>query len=169
MVLGSKKEENTEKYKITEELIQIKKIYEESDSISILIILLTVDHEKCTEQDLMRVFGVSKYKIDQARKFRKENSGFKLSTTTQKSRVCMDISSTEHFFDFLFSSGACQDFACGTTKIKFEYVAFYKRYCDSIRYQPLSNSSLWHILNDMGPSQRKCLAGIDITGVAEWL
>ena len=32
----------------------------------------------------------------------------------------MDISSTEHFFDFLFSSGACQDFACGTTKIKFE-------------------------------------------------
>lgn len=120
MVLGSKKEENTEKYKITEELIQIKKIYEESDSISILIIPSTVDHEKCTEQDLMRVFGVSKYKIDQARKFRKENSGFKLSTTTQKSRVCMDISSTEHFFDFLFSSGACQDFACGTTKIKFE-------------------------------------------------
>ena len=45
-------------------------------------------------------------------------------------------------------------------------IALYKRYCDSIHYQPLSNSILWYILNDMGPSQRKCLAGVDITGAA---
>ena len=110
VVLGSKKEENTEKYKITEELIHIKKTYEESDSISILIILSTVDHEKCTEQDLMKVFGVSKYKIDQARKFRKENSGFKLSATTQKSRVCMDISSKEHFLNQIWKWWRAKDF-----------------------------------------------------------
>ena len=109
VVLGSKKEENTEKYKITEELIHIKKTYEESDSISILIILSTVDHEKCTEQDLMKVFGVSKYKIDQARKFRKENSGFKLSATTQKSRVCMDISSKEHFLNQIWKWWRAKD------------------------------------------------------------
>ena len=91
---------------------------------------------------------MSKYKIDQARKFRKGNSGFKISATTQKSRVRMDISKVEHFLDFLFSSGTLQDVAYGTSKIKFEsdeeqriahamitskfshMIGFYKNYCD---------------------------------------
>ena len=173
MALDSKKEENKEKYKIPEELIKIKKMYEESHSISSLIILSTVDHEKYTKQDLMKVFGVSKYKIDQARKFRKENTGFKIPATTQKSRVHMNIFKAEHFLDFLFSSGTLQYVAYSTTKIKFEsgeeqrianaiitskfshMIAFYKKYCDSIHYQLLYNSSLWSILNGIGPSQRK--------------
>ena len=185
VVLDSKNEEIKDKCEIPEELLKIKKIYEESDSISSLIVLATVDHEKYSKQDLMKVFGVSKYKIDQARKFRKENDGFKIPATTQKSRVRMDISKAEHFLEFLFSSGTLQDVAYGTTKIKFESgeeqriahaiitskfshtIAFYKKYCDSINYQSLSNSSLWRILNGIGPSQRKCLAGLDdITAAA---
>ena len=44
VILDSKKEENKEKYRIPEELTNIKKMHEESDSISSLIILSTVDH-----------------------------------------------------------------------------------------------------------------------------
>ena len=40
-------------------------------------------------------------------------------------------------------------------------IASYKKYCDSIHYQPFSKSMLWRTLNGIGPSQRKCLAGLD--------
>ena len=92
----------------------------------------------------------------------------------------MDISKAEHFFWVLFSSGALlQDVAYGTTKIKFKSgeeqrighaiitskssntITFYKKYHDSIHYQPLSKSRLWCILNSIGPSQRKCSPGLD--------
>ena len=50
----------------------------------------------------MKVFRVSNYETDQARKSRKENSGFKTPATLQKSRVCMDISKAGHFLVFVF-------------------------------------------------------------------
>ena len=97
----------------------------------------------------------------------------------------MDIDKAEHFLDFLFPSGILQDNAYGTTKVKFQSgegqhiahavitlkfshtIAFYKQYCDSTKYSPLSDSSLWHILHGINPSQWKCLAGLDdITAAA---
>ena len=50
----------------------------------------------------MKVFRVSNYENDQARKFRKENGAFKTPATTQKSRVCMDISKAGHYLVFVF-------------------------------------------------------------------
>ena len=38
---------------------------------------------------------------------------------------------------------------------------FYKQCCDSTKYLPLSDSSLWCILHGISPSQRKYLAGLD--------
>ena len=40
-------------------------------------------------------------------------------------------------------------------------IAFYKQYCDSTKYSPLSDSSLWHILHGINPSQQQYLAGLD--------
>ena len=45
-------------------------------------------------------------------------------------------------------------------------IVFYKQYCDSTKYSPLSDSSLWHKLHGINPSQQKCLTGLDITAAA---
>ena len=91
----------------------------------------------------------------------------------------MDIGTAEHFLDSLFSFGILQDIAHGTTKeknwsgeeqciahavitSKFSYtITFYKQYCDSTKYSPLSDSNLWCILHVINPSQQRCLAELD--------
>ena len=91
----------------------------------------------------------------------------------------MDIGTAEHFLDFLFSLGILQDIAHGTTKEKIQSgeeqciahavitskfshtITFYKQYCDSTKYSPLSDSNLWCILHVINPSQQKCLAELD--------
>ena len=89
----------------------------------------------------------------------------------------MDIGNAEHFLDFLFSSGILQDVTYVKAKFqsgeeqhiahavitsKFSHtITFYKQYCVSAEYSPISDSSLWHILHGISPSQQKCLAGLD--------
>ena len=65
-ILNNKMEESSTEKEAPEELIRMTKIYQESDAISSLIILLLVDHNKYSKQLLMKTFGCSKYKIDQA-------------------------------------------------------------------------------------------------------
>ena len=40
-------------------------------------------------------------------------------------------------------------------------IVFYKQYCNSTKYSPLSDSSLWLILHGINPSHWKCLTGLD--------
>ena len=89
---------------------------------------------------------------------------------------------SEHFLDFIFSSGMLKDVAYGVTKIKYDSgeeqkvtyailttkfshaIAFYIESCKIADLSPLSESSLWKILHVIKPSQRKSLAGLeDIT------
>ena len=170
------KESLTEK-KAPEELIRMSKIYQESHAISSLIILLLVDHDKYSKQLLMKTFGCSKYKIDQARKFRSLNTRIKLPQTGPKTRVCMDIGKAEHFLEPItygttkvkFQSGEEQRIAHAVITSKFSHaIIFYKQYCDSTKYSPLSDSSLLHILHGINPSQWKCLAGLDDAQLQLW-
>ena len=118
-IVNDKMEQSSTEKEAPKELIRMSKIYQQSDAITFLIIILSlVDHDKYSKQLLMKTFGCSKYKIDQARKFRSLNTGIKLPQTGPKTNVCMDIGKVEHFFDFLFSSGILQDVAYGTTKVK---------------------------------------------------
>ena len=91
----------------------------------------------------------------------------------------MDTGKAEHFLDFLVSSDILQDVAYGATKVTFQSgeeqriahtvttsnfnhtIAFYKQYCDSTKYSPLSDSSLWGILYGVNLSQQKYLAELD--------
>ena len=59
-------EESSTEKEAPEELTRMSKIYQKSDAISSLIILSLVDHDKYSKQLLMKTFGCSKYKIDQA-------------------------------------------------------------------------------------------------------
>ena len=78
-ILNDKMEESSTEKEAPEKLIRMSKLYQESDAISSLIILSLVDHEKYIKQLLMKTLGCSKYKIDQARKFRSLNTGIKLA------------------------------------------------------------------------------------------
>ena len=126
------------------------KIYEESDSMGKHIVLCLIEHENFTKKLLMKVFGCSKYKIDQARKMKNANVG-----------ITIDQKKAEHFLDFIFNSNLLQDVAYGVMKIKFDSndvykisravltakmrhtIAFYNEVCRSENYSPLLESSLW--------------------------
>ena len=59
---------------VPDDLKKFVKIYEESDSMGYIVLCL-IEHEKFTKKLLMKVFGCSKYKIDQARKMKNANIG----------------------------------------------------------------------------------------------
>ena len=169
---------------VPDDLKKFVKIYEESDSMSHIVLCL-IEHEKFTKKLLMKVFGCSKYKIDQARKMKNANIGITIPVEKEIMRNRLDQKKAEHFLDFIFNSNLLQDVAYGVTKIKFDSndvnkisravltakmshtIAFYNEVCRSENYPPLSESSLWRILHAVKPSQQKCLAGLDdITAAA---
>nr|XP_047138760.1 uncharacterized protein LOC124814793 [Hydra vulgaris] len=60
---------------VPDELKKLVEIYEESDFIGKHIVQCLIEHEKFTKKLLMKVFGCSKYKIDQVRKIKNANKG----------------------------------------------------------------------------------------------
>ena len=91
----------------------------------------------------------------------------------------IDMSKVEHFIDFLIHNGYFQDVAYGTTKLKLDsgeefivpyvvrtsiklhLIKLYNSHCTSIGYAPLSQRSLYRVLDDCKASQRKALSGTD--------
>ena len=159
-----------------EELVEC---YQNSDAFGKLVILKLVDHDKYSKTELINIFGISKWKVDQARKLKSNDKSIKLVEKVPFKRNRMNTEKSEHFLDFIFSSGLLQDVAYGTTKVKFDSgerqsvpnailqtkyshtIQFYIDACKENGYSPLSESSLWRILRAINPSQRKSLAGLD--------
>ena len=154
------------------------KMYNETDSLGKLVVLSMVDHSKYTKSDIMNLFNCSKYQVDQARKHQAQPT-FTLPSKEKNVRCRSPQEKIEHFLEFLFSSGLLQDVAYGINNIRFETgekikvsnailtmryshtINHYKQICKEASYTPLSDSSLWRILNGIKPSQRKALAGLD--------
>ena len=82
--------------------------------------------------------------------------------------------------DFIFRNGLIQDVAYDTTNLtyssgdiqttphavitaKYKHIAYYLQFCQGNNYESLSESSLYRILKELKPSQRKSLAGFDNT------
>ena len=90
-------------------------------------------------------------------------------------RLRLDITKAEHFLDYMFNSGLLQDVAYGVKRLKFDNgtnakvanavlttkyshaIMLYQNTCEASNYQPLSVQSLFRILRNIKPSQRKCL------------
>ena len=92
----------------------------------------------------------------------------------------MDLDGARHFIEFLFSSDLLQDIAYGAntliysngqkqllpksilTMSRSHTIVSYKSYCESMELPiKISESSMWKILNQIKPSQRHALAGLD--------
>ena len=71
---------------VSDDLKKFVKIYEESDSMGKHIVLCLIEHEKFTKKLLMKVFGCSKYKIDQARKMKNANVGITIPVEKEITR-----------------------------------------------------------------------------------
>ena len=95
--------------------------YKDSDSLSQMVILSLVDHEKYSRADIVSYFpGCTKHQVDKARRWSKESTSLSLPTKEKYKRSKLDLRKCEHFLDFIFNSGILQDVAYGVTNIKFD-------------------------------------------------
>ena len=163
---------------IPDDLKPLIEPFKMSDRRGRLVILSLVD-ERHSKKVLQNVFGCSKYAVDEARKLQPKIKGLVVPVKEKFHRNKMNIEKSEHFLEFLFSSGLIQDVAYGVSKVKFEngivqtiphavltascshVIYFYLDICKQTDFQPLSESSLWRILRAIKPSKRKSLAGLD--------
>ena len=177
-ILDDAESDNDDEDHIPTDIINLLKVYEESDTQGKLVVLSLVDR-KHTKEEVQRYFNCTKYAVDKARKLRNPSEGLVFPTKVKIRRNRLNLSKCEHFLDFLFSSGMVQDVAYGISKIRFDsgsvatipnailtakyshVIAFYLDICKKCEYEPLSESTLWRILRSLKPSQRKSLAGLD--------
>ena len=143
------------------------------------MILSLVDHNNYTKEKLSTIFGCSDRSINTARKLRNASAGLVLPVNVKFRRNRMNSLKSNHFIEFIFSSGMIQDVAYGVSKIQFESgsvqtipnailtskyshtIAFYLEICKNCGYEPLCESTLWQILRQLKLSKRKSLAGLD--------
>ena len=135
--------------------------------------ILSLIPHSYSKSEIMKMFNCSRYLVDKAKKTCFEQ----LNDSVTKSRF--DTEKARHFIDFLFSSGAIQEVAYGTTVLKFDEIeaqripktvltvmkshaiCLYRQYCESLNYISLSDSSLYIILSELKLNQQKALSGLD--------
>ena len=145
-----------------------------------ILILSALPPERYSKKEVMKMFQCNRYMVDQARKWRREDGALIAKEKKLFSRVKMDLDGARHFIEFLFSSDLLQDIAYGTntliysngqkqllpksilTMSRSHTIVSYKSYCESMELPiKISESSMWKILNQIKPSQRHALAGLD--------
>ena len=92
-------------------------LYKDSDKICQTIILSMVDKPK---EQIMQLFGCTKYKIEQARLLKKQSDSRNIPKVVKHNRQRMDQLKCEHSLNVIFTSGILTDVAYGTTSIKYD-------------------------------------------------
>ena len=136
--------------------------------------MLSLIPHSYSKSEIIKMCNCSRYLVDKAKK---ASSFEKLNYSVTKSRF--DTEKVRHFADFLLSSGAIQKIAYRTTVLKFEEIeaqripkvvltvmkshaiCLYRKYCESLNYISVSDSSLYIFLSELKLNQRKTLSGLD--------
>lgn len=93
---------------VGDDILEMVSVYQNSDSISQISILSLINHEICSQQKIMSLFGCSKYKVDLARKWKQQNAGlFKVQKETF-TRNRLNFNKCKHLLDFIFPVGSCK-------------------------------------------------------------
>ena len=140
-------------------------LYEESDSWSTKREILSLFAQDYTKPQLITmVLGLSKWRIDEARKHAALVGPGKPLDVPNVHRMKLDPVKVDHFIDFVSSPNYLQDVAYGTRTIKltngeaFEIpnvvrtvtssrlVNLYFSFCQEINFEPLARSTLFGIL-----------------------
>ena len=101
-------------------IVKAIKMYNKSDEMAKLVILSLLDHSKYSKQFIMKAFNCTRYLVDIARKWHHTNKGLLLPKKQSFVRSRLDLNKSEHFLDFIFTSGLLQDVAYGVTRIKYD-------------------------------------------------
>ena len=163
-ILGSSSE-SEEVEEVGDDVLEMVSVHQNSDSISQILILSLINHEKYCKQKIMSLFGCSKYKVDLARKWKQQNADLLKVQKETFTRNRLDFNKCELFLDFIFQVGSCKTqhmvhknlkFASGEKEmvqkdiliIQYSLViGLYKEACKNVNYDALSDSSLWNITN----------------------
>ena len=165
---------------INENLEKMKDIYKSSDNFGQLVIL-SLASQQYSKVNIIDYFECSKCKVDNARKRYSLTEVISIPENKKHKPSKLELRKCDHFLDFIFHNGLIQDAAYGTTNLtyssgdtqtiphavitaKYKHImAYYLQFCQDNNYEPLSESSLYRILKELKPSQRKSLAGLDNT------
>ena len=141
------------------------RIYEEANSWFTKRQILSVFVNHFTKNQLLNAIpGITKWRIDEARKHATLKGAGHVVDTKPVKRTRMDFTKVDHFVDFVSSPMFLQDVAFGTkilklstgqkleipgvvrTLISSRLVTSYQAYCEETKYEPLGRSTLFTIL-----------------------
>lgn len=150
---------------------------ETSQTRTQILSIFAYDFQKSELQELIP--GLSMYKIDTARKHATEIGAGKPVPEQEIKRCRLDPAKIDHFLDFISTPTYLQDTAYGTRIVKMDdgskltmpnairtviptrIISQYKSYCESINFEPASESTLWRVLHVCPASHQKSLQGLD--------
>ena len=72
-------------------------IYEKSDTLEKIVTISIVDHNKYSQDNIMKYFNCTKYKVDQARKLKSLTNGLEIPKKATITRSKLNIQKCEHF------------------------------------------------------------------------
>ena len=159
-------------------------VHPETEKLYHAFVSSNSNNEKCvilsfvpnsySKTEIMKLFNCSRYLLDKAKKA----SYFQQINQSNFTKPKLDCEKTQHFIEFLFSSGAIQEVAYGTTILKFnelesqripkvltvmksQIICMYKQYCESLTCKHLPESYLYIMLSELKLNQRKASSGLD--------
>ena len=183
-IISSESDSDSDSTEVSKEMKDLIDAYNnvECDKQRIVILSL-VSSENYSKVQIMELVGCTKHKVDMARKWRKIYAPLQQRKEEKHSRQKLNLEQANHVFEYLFGSNLIQDVAYGTTIIKYDsgerqmlppaviktmrshVIQEYKllSFCQLLlqKAQYLSDYSLWRILRNIEPSQRRAMAGLD--------
>lgn len=150
---------------------------ESSQTRTQILSIFVYDFSKSELQTLIP--GLSKFKIDTARKHAAEIGGGQPLPEHEIKRHRLDSVKVDHFLDFISTPTYLQDTAFGTKELKLDdgtkitipnairtvipgrIIRQYQSFCKSIDFEPASETTLYRILRVCSASQQRSLQGLD--------
>ena len=164
----------------TPELLSLKTAFKNAPTKRLKTQILSLYAYRYSASHLMKLHeSVEKMQIEKARAHAKTVGSGMPVERAKKRRVYMDMAKVDHFIEFANRPYFHQDVSFGVRVVKFDsgaqftmpnvirtvtkstLISEYHKHCKESQFEPLSNSTLFRILDTRAASKRKSLQGLD--------
>ena len=164
-------------YKSTVDLLRV---YHEAENRQTQLQILSMFAKHFSKKELREMIpGLSKWQIDQARRNAAEEGPGQPVVAEPIKRTRLDPVKTNHFVNFIASANFIQDVAYGTKELKLDsgekipipnvirtmvasrIMKQYISYCQETEFEPVSERTLYRIIDVCAASRQKSLQGLD--------
>lgn len=168
---------------VSEDLKTLMLAYQNATTRNLKLQILSLYAHRYTILTLKKIHqpygSISTWQIKRARLHARNNGPGNLPEKTKQHRIRLDMSKVDHFIEFANRPYFYQDVAFGTRKLKLDsgstltmpnvirnvtrstIISQYSAFCMEENYEPLSNRTLFRILEVREASEKKSLQGID--------